>query len=223
MFQWCAAHATRGGVAPSSRFVFQGRAAALRFPPPSLKAWLTKYKSTPTPTSCPPRTPASDSYAVLAFAPPAPPQPAHAVALLFCRATSRCRPLRARRRSSKNSTGVSTLRTRLNIGSSAAELCGLVYTRKPIHHLKNITPSHRPRPFSSRRAAVEDSPAEPNAASKASESALKPESKLINSGNPVSSSPQVVQTKAVVATRAAKPATSKLLGASAKEKCAAGT
>jgi hypothetical protein len=38
----------------------------------------------------------------------------------------------------------------------------------------------------------------------------------------VSSSPQVVQTKAVVATRAAKPATSKLLGASAKEKCAAG-
>ncbi len=83
--------------------------------------------------------------------------------------------------------------------------------------------SHRPQPFSSRRAAVEDSPAQPNAASKASESALKPESKLINSGNPVSSSPQVVQTKAVIATRAAKPATSKLLGASAKEKCAAGT
>jgi hypothetical protein len=81
-----------------------------------------------------------------------------------------------------------------------------------------------PRPFSSRRAAVEDSRAEPNAASKASESDLKPESKLINSGNPVSSSPQVVQTtKAVLATRAAKPATSKLLGASAKEKCAAGT
>ncbi len=49
--------------------------------------------------------------------------------------------------------------------------------------------------------------------------AAKSEYKPVNSGNPVSATAQQVQTKATVA-RAAKPATSKLLGSSVREKYA---